>query len=157
MRRRFFILLPLGLLFFSGCMTHKLWTESKLDSWNEPMPQPNLRLFQALNRSDVLVVYEEFSERSEVAQTRAFFLNENKKALAQHTRPHFVPTKLAAGLASAADEIHSNQLPVYNDGSGHWKKIAWTPVAVTLDASIIGGALGCLWIYSGGPGLGGGR
>jgi hypothetical protein len=49
--------------------------------------------------------------------------------------------------------IHSCELPVYADGWGRVERIAWTPFAMTADLTIIGGYLGCAWIYAGGPGL----
>ena len=50
--------------------------------------------------------------------------------------------------------IYSNEqrtnhdLPVYNDGWGRTDRIALTPVAVTADLSIVGGVLGCYFIYA---------
>ena len=180
-------LLLLQPLLASGCMTHKLWTESALDEWNRPADNPGLRLFRDEGRDDLLVMYDEFSERHEATQTRAFFLNQNKKLLAQQDRPHFVGVKSVCGLTpvpmfslaptnslekfyaitatnctsfdifSDGCKISSTQLPTYNDGTGQWERIAWTPVAVTMDLTIIGGAVGCWWIAAGGPGLGGSR
>ena len=180
MRRLFFILwLPLVGLFANGCMTHKLWTASKLDEWNEPAPNPNLRLFRAENPDRLLVMYDELSDRRETMRTRAFFLEATNFTPA---RPQFVNLNSAAGLApvpvffraptnSPASFYAVNSasgfmlfsggrtngpysLPVYDDGLGRWERTAWTPVALTLDLSIIGGAAGCLWLYTGGPGLG---
>jgi len=54
--------------------------------------------------------------------------------------------------------IYSNEqrtnhdLPVYTDGWGRTDRIALTPVALVADLTIMGGYLGCLWIYAGGPG-----
>lgn len=181
---RTLLLLP---LLASGCMTHKLWTESALDEWNRPADNPSLRLLRDERRDDLLAVYDEYSERHEATQTRAFFLNQNQKLLAQQDRPHFVSVKSVCGLApvpmfsfaptnspekfyavtatncasfdifSGGRKISSNQLPTYNDGTGQWERIAWTPVAVTMDLTIIGGVAGCWWLYAGGPGLGGSR
>lgn len=39
------------------------------------------------------------------------------------------------------------ELPVYNDGVGRAERIALTPVTATMDATIIGGAVGVLCIY----------
>ena len=181
---RTLLLLP---LLTGGCMTHKLWTASPLDEWNEPASSPNLRLFRAERPDDFLVAYDEFSERREATRPRAFFLNQNQKLLAQHDRPHFVKVNSADNLApmpvfsfaptnstepfyaitatngarfdifSGGHASSSNVLPTYNDGSGQWKRIALTPVAVVADLTIIGGAVGCWWIAVGGPGLGGSR
>ncbi len=187
MRRMLRTLLPLLPLLAGGCMTHKLWTASALDAWNEPAVQPNLHLFRDERRDDLLVVYDEYFERHEVVKTRAFFLKQNQNPLAQHERPYFVnvnsssrllsvpvfsfaPTNspegfyvIAATNSASFDlftdgrAISSNQLPTYNDGSGQWKRIAWTPVAVVADITIIGAVAACLWIEWGGPGLGGSR
>lgn len=169
------LLLP---LFTGGCVTHQLWTESKLDEWNEPAPNPNLRLFANDQMDDLLVVYDEFSERRSSTHTRAFFLKPNQTSLAQHTRPHFVNSGTAQNLPpvpvlsamplvppeslyavaitnSAAFtvffdeyELGSYELPVYNDRVGRAERIALTPVTVTMDATIIGGVLGITYLYA---------
>ena len=187
MRRKLRNLLLMLPLLASGCMTHKLWTQSALDEWNRPSDNPSPRLFRDERRDDLLVMYDEYSERHEATQTRAFFLNQNQKLLAQQDRPHFVNVKSMCSLKplpmfsfaptnslekfyaitatngasfdifSGGRKISSNQLPTYNDGAGQWERIAWTPVAVTMDLTIIGGAVGYWWIAAGGPGLGGSR
>ena len=180
MRRLFFILwLPFVALLASGCVTHKLWTESQLDEWNVPAPDPNLRLFREERQDRLLVVYDELSERRDTLRPRAFFLTATNFTA---VRPQFVNLNSAAGLApvpvfstaptnfvasiyavNSADRVMvfasgptsgTYSLPVYDDGVGLWEKIAWTPLAVTADLTIIGGAVGCYWIYAGGPGLG---
>jgi hypothetical protein len=171
------VLLLLLPLFASGCVTHKLWTESALDEWNEPAPNPNLRLFNDPRRHDFLVMYDEYSERHTRTRTRAFFLNLNQDLRFQHLRPHYVRLDNAFGLQplpvfhqvplsppagfcvvtttnapayalfSNGREIGSYELPVYNDGVGQAERMALTPVAVTIDATIVGGAAGCLCLY----------
>lgn len=173
------LLLP---LLTSGCLTHKLWTESKLDEWNEPAGNPNLRVFRDERKNDLLVSYEEFSERNATSRPRAFFLYQNQKRLQSQSRPHFVNVDASRGLASvplffstptnppsfycattetnrasftifsAGRPADSYELPVYDDGWGRVERIGWTPVAVIADLTIVGGCLGCLWIYAGGPG-----
>lgn len=169
------LLLP---LLASGCMTHRLWTESGLDDWNEPAPAPNLRLFDDQGRHDLLVVYDEYSERHTRTRTRAFYLDENQGPLSRHLAPHFVKLDASFGMRmlpafrqaplsppagfyvvkatntpaftvySARREIGSYELPVYNDGVGRTERVALTPVAVTIDATIIGGAAGILCLYA---------
>ena len=172
MRRLFFISwLPIIALLANGCVTHKLWTESKMDEWNEPAANPNLRLFHDEKRDDFLVVYDEYSNRHDTTQARAYFLAKNQKPLAQHCRPNFVSTNSirhlpavpVVGLAPASSSnlfyavattnggsftIFSggqpsgpHALPAYNDGVGRWERIAWTPLTVTADTTIIGGVL----------------
>ena len=48
-------------------------------------------------------------------------------------------------------------LPVYADNIGNYERVALTPVAVTVDATIVGGAIGIVWLYCWAPGLGGAR
>ena len=92
---RIVLLLP---LLAGGCVTHKLWTESQLDAWNEPAGNPDLRLFHDARQQDWLVVYQEISERNDDIRTRAFFLNRNQKPLAQRSRPHFVNVNSSRSL-----------------------------------------------------------
>jgi hypothetical protein len=168
MARRFSILWLLLPLLASGCVTHKLWTEAALDEWNEPAANPELRLFQNANHDDFLVVYEEFSERHYTNRTRAFFLHPNEQRLAQHRYPEFVNIKASCHLLpvpvfllaptnppesvyavttnlsrftiiSGVREVGSYALPLYNDGVGQVQRIAWTPLTVTADISIVGG------------------
>ena len=172
MRRLFLISwLPIIALFASGCVTHKLWTESKMDEWNEPAASPNLRLFHDEKQNDFLVVYDEYSNRHDTAQARAFFLARNQKLLAQHSRPSFVSTNSIRHLPSVpvlcptptsssnlfyavtstnggsftifsgSQPSGPHALPVYNDGVGRWERIAWTPLTVAADITIIGGVL----------------
>ena len=169
MRRRLWLLLLLPLL-TGGCVTHKLWSEKTMDEWNEPAPNPNLRLFHDAGQHDFLVVYDEFENRHSVTNTRAFFLYQNRESLAQYHRPHFVSTNLAEHLPSVPvfssetaipqgpfyavttnegnftifsghGESASHPLPLYNDGVGTWERAAWTPLTVTVDLTIIGGFL----------------
>ncbi len=162
------LLLP---LLTSGCVTHKLWTESKLDEWDEPAASPNLHLFRDDNRDDFLVVYDEYSDRHYTTKARAFFLNQNQKPLRQHRRPDFANINCSHRLkpmpVSSPDadqstrpvfwvtttnggnfaiyhgsrDLGSYSLPFYNDGDGRMERIAWTPLTVTADLTIIGGVV----------------
>ena len=157
MRRLLLTLWLLLPLLAGGCVTHKLWSESTLDEWNEPAVNPNLRLFRDDNRDDVLVVYDEYSDRHYTTKARAFFLNQNQEPLRQHRRPYFVnincahrlkpmpvvslmptsPPDLFFGLTTTnggnfviyhgSRELGSYSLPFYNDGIGRLERIAWTP------------------------------
>lgn len=172
MRQRLWLLLLLPLL-ASGCVTHKLWSEKAMDEWNEPAANPNLRLFRDARQDDLLVVYDEYSNRHYTTQARAFFLRQNLKPLDERVRPHFVSTNLAAHLSSVpvfssvttnAPELFyavttnggnftlfsnrlesgSYSLPAYNDGIGRKERIAWTPLTVAADLTIVGGVLAVL-------------
>ena len=153
-----------------GCVTHKLWSEKTMDEWNEPAPNPNLRLFHDAGQKDFLVVYDEFANRRSITNTQAFFLYQNQKPLDGHSRPHFVSTNLAsrlppvpvfASVTTNAPELFyavatnggtftlfsdrrgsgSYPLPSYNDGIGRLERTAWTPLTVTADLTIVGGVL----------------
>ncbi len=171
MRRLFHVLCLLLPLLTGGCVTHKLWTEAEMDEWNEPAANPNLRLFQDVKQSDFLVVYDEYSDRDYTIQSRAYFLRQSREPLGKHLRPYFVNTNSACRLPSvpvfclkptnapvlpyaviatnggsytifsANDEAGTYSLPSYNDGVGRIERIAWTPLTVTADITIVGGVL----------------
>ena len=92
MRRKLQTLLAMLPLLAGGCMTQKLWTESKLDEWNEPAAPSNLRVFDAEARKDFLVVYDERSGRHETVRTRAYFLNQNLGRIGEK-RGRLIPVK----------------------------------------------------------------
>ena len=89
------LLLP---LLTGGCATNALWNKTDLDAWNEPAQNADVRLFNARNKKDFLVVYDEYSERNDSIHTRAYFLNQNQKRVEQGQRPHFVSTRRAGKL-----------------------------------------------------------
>jgi hypothetical protein len=187
--KRVAMLLPLLLLTFcNGCVTKALWNNGNLEAVKEPANSVNLRLFDAKRQNDLLVVYDEYSERNDAIRTRAYWLNENEARVSQRRAPHFANTNLMCDLQfvpvfygptssktnlthafyavvatneqsftlySGNREMNSYDLPVYNDGRGRVEKIALTPVAVTADLTIVGGYLGCVWIYGMGGGSGG--
>jgi hypothetical protein len=171
MRQRLRLLLLVLPLLASGCVTHKLWSEKKMDEWNEPAPSPNLRLFHDNRQNDFLAVYDEFSNRRSATRTRAFFLGENEERLVRHERPEFVGLQVSKGLTplpvfssapavapeyyyalattncqsftlfSGNRELAAYSLPNYDDGVGRWERSAWTPLTVTADLTIVGGVL----------------
>ena len=94
-------LLPLLLLTFgSGCATNALWNNGNLEAIKEPASNINLRLFDAKRQNDLLVVYDEYSERNDGIRTRAYWLNENETLVNQRLAPHFVNTNLIHNLPS---------------------------------------------------------
>lgn len=90
--------LALLLFVLGGCATKSLWERGSVTAFNEPAPETRLRLYQAPARQDVLVVYEEFSERKASVRTRAYFLQENLRRLEQRRAPRFVGADAARGL-----------------------------------------------------------
>ena len=62
-----------------------------------PAPKPNLKLYRALDRDDVLVTYDELREKDDSIRRRAFFLKPNLRMLEERKRPKFIsPAKMAA-------------------------------------------------------------
>jgi len=89
------LLLP---LLTSGCATNALWNKTQLDAWNEPASNANVHLFDASQRKDFLVVYDEYSERHDSIHTRAYFLNQNQGRAVQGQKPHFVSARASRKL-----------------------------------------------------------
>ncbi len=91
-RMTLFVLLSVPL--FTGGCTVALWQENSLDAYHKPALDPHLRLYHASERRDLLVVYDDFSERSGVTSTRAYFLYKNDWRIAEERKPFFVDTNL---------------------------------------------------------------
>ncbi len=87
-------------------MTCGMWNHSTFRSFREPAPEPRLIVYQATNRADYLVTYDEFSEASGSLRRRAFYLEANQKRLQSGRRPRFArlpsPEKLHALPMSGA-------------------------------------------------------
>ena len=81
-----------------GCATKALWSNAYLDAYNELAENGNLLLFDAKEQKDLLVVYGEYSERSDKTRARAYLLNRNEERIRQRQRPHFKSTKLSHNL-----------------------------------------------------------
>jgi hypothetical protein len=92
MKRMIGSFLPLLLLMLGSGCTVALWQNPNLEAWNTPANDPHLHLFQAQPHGDILVVYDEYAERSGTAHTRAYWLNENEKLIENRRAPHFVHT-----------------------------------------------------------------
>jgi len=95
----------------TGC-TYGLWQNAEMETWNEPASNPNVHLFRTDSTNDFLVVYDEYHERSGIAHTRAYWLNENQKRVVERHTPHFVGTNLVSRLtpvpvfSSSSDKIN---------------------------------------------------
>jgi len=88
------LLLPLA----GGCVTKCLWDNGRLDACKEPADNPNLRLFEAKSQTNLLVIYDEFSERTEAVHTRAYWVNENETLIHKGMHPHFTGTNSMRNL-----------------------------------------------------------
>jgi hypothetical protein len=98
----------LGLLCLAtGCetverysLTHKLWTNADLLKYSEPAPNPNVALFDAQDRRDVLVLYDASSERHTCVERHAYFLKPNLPRISAGKKPQFVDPAVANGMKS---------------------------------------------------------
>lgn len=96
----------------AGCATKSLWEQGSVSAYNEPAPEARVRLYQARGKSDVLVVYEEFSERKAAVRTRAYYLQENAARLERRRRPHFVGAQEARTLDPIRTQVATNEVAV---------------------------------------------
>jgi len=94
------LFLLMSLMLGSGCVTKRLWDSNDLEAWNQPATNPMLHVFQANPKNDLLIVYDEYAERSDATRTRAYWLNENQKLIEQRSMPHFISTNSASGLTA---------------------------------------------------------
>lgn len=95
MRQRMFLLLWMLPLFTCGC-TAMLWSRTDYD--NKAAINPNLRLFQDGRQKDLLVVYDEYSERTRSVRPRAYLLQKNQQRVALDQQPYFVSDRAAEKL-----------------------------------------------------------
>lgn len=103
--RAFLLSVSLGLaLFLCGCVTSALWREA---DFKEPSPEPRLNLYEARQAGDVLVSYEEVSDRNGELKRRAFYLNRYAAKQYSEGKPRFVDPKEALKLDS---------IPVFEPG-----------------------------------------
>ena len=102
------ILVALG----NGCATKALWENGNLEAWKEPAPDPHLRLFVSKHPADVLVVYDEYSERNDATHIRAYWLKQNQSLIDGRRAPRFVDPGCAASctviplFVASTNEIH---------------------------------------------------
>jgi hypothetical protein len=83
-----------------GCMTSALWENDDLEAWKEPADKPNLQLFEGAPQTNLLVLYDEYSERNDAVHTRAYWLKENQVKVDKHVRPQFAPDNAKDHLPS---------------------------------------------------------
>ncbi len=170
----------LGSVFFlftstaEASVTYRLWTRGEFRGDCRPAPEPRLRLHESPQGKDVVVIYDELSERNGNVQERAYLLRANAARLARGKRPRFLKPaqyqfmagEVAYDLISGPDAIPSFRirpyspdrqssfageifsLPLYRDHTGYPALAALTPLAVAADASIVGFCLGLLGLYS---------
>ena len=87
-----------------GCATSALWSNGNLEDCRMPDAGASLRLFEAPQKNDLLVIYREYSERTERVRPRAYWVKANESRIKRGKAPAFVNQRLAQGL---------KQVPVY--------------------------------------------
>lgn len=73
-------------------LTYKLW-ENGVRSYCEPLPDPELALFDAASKNDVLVQYSAVSDRHDGVLRRSYFLEANRARVLAGKSPHFFHRK----------------------------------------------------------------
>jgi hypothetical protein len=114
MKARHIVQFAFGLLLIAlanGCATRALWQNGALEAWRQPAGNPNLHLFETKPPGNLLVVYDEYSERHDANRTRAYWLKENQKLIADRHMPHFVSANSAGGL---------NSIPVFSPATNQF-------------------------------------
>ena len=94
-----FLPLLLLMLLESGC-TYALWTNGNLVDYKEPAPNPNLQLYRSKQGTDYLVVYKEYSERTDRFHGRAYWLNKNQSRVKKQKAPVFAGRKQSRKLTA---------------------------------------------------------
>jgi len=99
-------LLAAGLLLLAtGCqtvenysLTYRVWDNDSWCKFSDPLPNPNLALFEATNNADVLVQYDAFSEKHSKVKRRAYYLRPNQARIDAGTKPELVKPSAADGM-----------------------------------------------------------
>jgi hypothetical protein len=170
------------ILLGNGCAFRDLWNNAGVDDFNQPADSPNLRLYTNRSQKDLLVVYDEYSERRDSVQPRAFWLFQNQKRIENRRRPDFVSVKVAKHLANipvfpetnAPTDIQNFSLyalgstnhyffSLYSDGNGRQYMLpVYSDGSRTIERMIfvptvvVGAAAiiaACSWLESGCPGI----
>lgn len=84
----------------TGCegLTNTLWGGGFGDDHHQPAPEPDLKLTQTTDGTDILVQYNEVRSKDKKMEHRAYLLYENKKILATRKKPDFISVKQAGKL-----------------------------------------------------------
>jgi hypothetical protein len=97
------------LLLGTGCqtvekysLTYRVWDNGDWRKFSEPAPNPNLALFEATNRADVLVQYDALSEKRSTVKRRAYYLQQNEARIAAGKKPTWVRPSVADGMKPIA-------------------------------------------------------
>ncbi|MDB6066781.1 MAG: hypothetical protein JWR26_2989 [Pedosphaera sp.] len=89
----------------TGCLTKRLWDGNTLVNRHFPSADPKLELFESSDRKDVLVEYDEETDKDVTSRRRAFFLMANQKKLSSGRPPRFVDPRTADKLQPIVLEL----------------------------------------------------
>ena len=167
-RTIFFLIAFSAVALQTGCTVALWKDTGHWDACKTPAQPNQLQVFEDPRKKDFLVVFEQESERTDAVRKRAYYLYASESDIERRKRPHFVSVRNSTGLAqvpvfqsadartlgkpfivSANDDIRfvlhskdgevtSHMLAVYSDKIGQTERIALTPVAVVVDATVIG-------------------
>ena len=79
-------------------LSYKLWDNGDMSSFAEPASDPRLALLANPRGENLLVQYDETSEKTEQVRRRAYFLEPNAERIAEHKRPHFTDPQAVARM-----------------------------------------------------------
>jgi len=177
---RFSFLMAL-LLSCGGCATGHLWKESRLASFNEPALDPQLEIFEVPPQNDFLAVYNELRANDQVRRRAYFLcanktrtdaarkpqfvqvpdLPSLKKVTIFPPGQNVIATRGQAAvrmlgarqfvLQIGEDDVGHFDLPVYKDALSTSEQVLVTPLAVSIDATVVGGAI-FVWSVAHGAG-----
>lgn len=92
--------------FLTGCedmanhtLTGHLWQEQTAPVHYAPSTPPNLKLYQDIQHGDILVEYDELSDKTGQVKHRAYLLDANEERILAAEKPHFVDVHTADHLA----------------------------------------------------------
>lgn len=162
----------------SGCesvkqcsLTYKLW-DNGVRSYCEPVADPELALFEAPSKPDILVQYTAISDRHDGVRRLAYFLEANQRRIVAGRAPHFVNPKRCLNLQPIPKGASNNcyfiaggngqtftlyrqgrepqcfNLPDYRDDHNAATRAALTPLAVTGDAVLVGAVAAVIAAYA---------
>src|ERR1043166_5735268 len=154
-----------------GCATGHLWKESRLASFHEPAQNPELEIFEVPPQNDFLAVYTELRANDQVRRRAYFlWANKTRTDAARKPQfvqvPNlhslkkvtiFPPGKNAIAtrgqpavrmlgprrfvLQIGEEDVGQFDLPVYKDAVSTTEQVLVTPLAVSVDATVVGGAI----------------
>ena len=103
-------ILPLFLLLTGGC-TSDLWRDDRFVYYYQPAVPSHLQLYYSAQRKDILVKYDEFTDRSSKIRSRCFWLEPNASRIGRDQPPHFEPAQTSRNLV-AVPVIASESDPI---------------------------------------------